>query len=247
MCGRFDAVTPELSAVVDAISALPPDFHGSGTIGARLIRALAEIGASRSFERTVETGAGRTTLLLSHLSRRHACFAMNSGGGSVDAVRASSLLRPGVVEFIDGPTQTTLPRYAFDAPIDLALLDGPHGFPFTQMEYWCVYPHLREGALLVVDDIHIPSVHMLYAFLRDDRMFRLVDVLEKTAIFERTDAPAVNPLGDSWWEQGYNAKHFPRRSGLPLITQAKLCVPERLVPSLQAAREWWRSRRRGRV
>lgn len=235
-------IPSRLSATLDAISTLPRDFHVAGTVGPQLLRALADMGP---LDRTMETGTGRTTLLLSHLARRHTCFTMDCGG-SLNAVRGSPLLRRDVVEFVEGPTQTTLPRYAFDGPLDLALLDGPHGFPFVQMEYWCVYPHLAKGGLLLVDDIHIPSVRMLFDFLRDEPMFRLRSVVEKTAIFVRTDAPATDPLSGGWQEQGYNARRFPCLSELPLITRAKLMVPERFVPPLTAALDWWSRRRRAR-
>ena len=33
------------------------------------------------------------------------------------------------------------------------LIDGPHGYPFPEIEYFYFYPRLKPGALLVVDDI----------------------------------------------------------------------------------------------
>jgi hypothetical protein len=59
---------------------------------------------------------------------------------------------------------------------------------------------------LVLDDIHIRSVHNLFDFLRADSMFELDEVVGLTALFTRTDAPTFNPSGDNWWEQNYNCK-----------------------------------------
>lgn len=77
------------------------------------------------------------------------------------------------------------------------------------LEYYHIYPHLAPGALLVVDDSQIPCVRMLIEFLDADRMFECVSLVHTTAFFRRTEAPAVNPLGDDWWLQGYNTLHHP--------------------------------------
>jgi len=125
-------------------------------------------------------------------------------------VAASALLRPGVVRFVEGPTQQTLPQHHFSNRLQALLLDGPHAYPFPELEYYFFYPHLDPGALLIVDDIQIRSVHNLYEFLRSDRMFRLDEVVHTTAFFTRTDAPTFSPSGDGWWEQGYNRKPLLR-------------------------------------
>jgi hypothetical protein len=38
------------------------------------------------------------------------------------------------------------------------LLDGPHGYPFPDMEYYFFYPHIKPRGHLVIDDIQIPSI-----------------------------------------------------------------------------------------
>ena len=80
---------------------------------------------------------------------------------------------------------------------------------FPELEYYYVYPHLREGALLVVDDIHIPTIHRLHTFLAEDAMFELVHVERTTAFFRRTGAPVFSPYGDGWEHQAYNRTRFP--------------------------------------
>jgi len=100
-------------------------------------------------------------------------------------------------------------RHRFKHPLDLAFLDGPHGFPFPELEYFYIYPHLAPGAMLVVDDIHIPTIFNLYAFLRQEDMYDLVEVIQTTAFFRRTDAPSLSPESDGWWTQNYNKARFP--------------------------------------
>ena len=131
---------------------------------------------------------------------------MDSGTDSVRGVQRSPLLRAGAVTFVEGPTQLTLPRHTFDHRLQLALIDGPHGYPFPDLEYDYLYPHLEEGALLIVDDIQIPTITNLFEFLKADEMFSLQEVVETTAFFRRTAAETFPPTGDGWWTQRYNTR-----------------------------------------
>ena len=111
---------------------------------------------------------------------------------------------------MEGPTQVSLPRHRFTEKLQLVLIDGPHGYPFPDLEYYFLYPHLETGALLILDDIHIPTVHNLFQFLRQDAMFDLEQTVQTTAFFRRTSAPTFDPLGDGWWLQNYNARPLLR-------------------------------------
>jgi len=93
-------------------------------------------------------------------------------------------------------------------PVQLALIDGPHGFPFPFLEYYYFYPTLEQEGLLIVDDIHIPTTRWLHEFLIEDEMFRHVETVGHTSFFRRTAHPVFNPYGDDWWLQGYNANRF---------------------------------------
>ena len=188
------------------IAEVAPSLHTAGTFSTRAFEGIMRHAASRKIHCSAETGSGATTLLMSHLSEHHLVFALDDGNGSVANIRRSSLLRADRVEFVEGPTQRTLPQYCFEEKLQFALIDGPHGYPFPDLEYYYLYPHLESGALLVVDDIHIRSVHNLFEFLQADNMFRLEEVVGTTAIFARTDTPTFDPLGDGWWLQAYNRK-----------------------------------------
>jgi hypothetical protein len=75
-----------------------------------------------------------------------------------------------------------------------------------------LYPHLDEGALLILDDIHIPTIFRLFAFLREEEMFDFLGVAATTAFFRRNSAPLFDSLGEGWWWQKYNEKRFPVRA-----------------------------------
>lgn len=201
----------EVEDLIGRIVGLPQDWHGAGTVNAVTIRAIARHAATLGpIEHSVETGSGRTTLLLSHLSADHRVFAVDDGD-SISAVRRSELLRAGSVSFIEGPTQRTMPLHAFPEAVQFALIDGPHGYPFPDLEYWHLYPRIALHGLLLVDDIRIPSIRNMFEVIRADDMFELLEVVDgNLAVFRRTTAPLIDPLGDGWWLQGYNRAHYAR-------------------------------------
>jgi FkbM family methyltransferase len=185
--------------------------HASGSFGTAVLEAIerlapVEIGCS------VETGCGKSTVLLSHLSQRHLVFTVDDGNrsdGSLTFVRQCGLFRSERVEFVLGPTQLTMPRHLMPPAIDLALIDGPHAYPFPDLEYFYIYPHLRHGALLIIDDIHIPTIARMYAILREDDMFEPLHVEGQTAFLRRTAAPMFpKPIWDGWERQGFNVRHL---------------------------------------
>ena len=179
-------------------------LHQCGTFGQQALAALAGHLLEREIMYSAETGSGSSTLLFSHCSQLHTVFSVDSGGGSVVNVKASPLLDAEHVFWVEGPTQLTLPTYRFQHRLQAVLIDGPHGYPFPDLEYYYLYQHLDCGALLIIDDIQIPTIHNLFEFLKQEQMFSLDEVVETTAFFTRTDAPTFSAIGDSWWEQGYN-------------------------------------------
>lgn len=224
--------TLSLPAVLEEIERLPGAWHGCGSLSPRVLAALARHAAGRPLRCSAETGAGKSTLLLSHVSERHLVFALDLGG-SVSQVRASPLLRSERVEFIEGPTQQTLPRTPLPHPLDLVLIDGPHAYPFPDLEYYYLYPRLTSGALLILDDIDIPTVRNLFRVLKADAMFSLLDVVHTTAFFERTDAPTFDPLGDGWWEQGFNRS---KAREMEWARRVNRWLPASLLRALRRAR-----------
>ena len=224
---------PDLEAIKRRISEIAPGLHTAGTFPARTFDAILRHAVQKPIRHSAETGSGASTLLFSHLSENHTVFALDDNSGSVVNVRRSPLLRADRVTFVEGPTQQTLPRHIFNEKLQLVLIDGPHAYPFPDLEYYFLYPHLDTGALLILDDIHIRSVHNLFDFLRADAMFDLVEVVGSTAFFRRTAAPLFNPLGDGWPEQGYNKK--------PLLRYGWRQSAPSLIPSpLRSRLQRWR-------
>ena len=237
---------PDLSDVLAEIVEISPSLHSATTFPGEVLIAIARHASRRVIQHSAETGSGASTLLFSHVSDHHTVFAFDGGSGSVRNVRSSSLLRENVVRFVEGPTQRTLPEQQFDEKLQVVLLDGPHAYPFPDLEYYFLYPHLDTGALLILDDIHIPTINHLFQFLRRDAMFDLDEVVHTTAFFTRTDTPTFDSYGDGWWEQGANRKTlyrytwkeklkalFPTSTRGALSRQKRRAQIGRLSPSAQ--------------
>jgi hypothetical protein len=202
----------DIQEILNQVEQLPHDWHICGSMSKRCLQAIVRIAGGRKIQHSVETGSGKTTLLFSHLSADHKVFSVDNISGfannSISVVKGSTLLNAANVEWIEGPSQRTLPMYRFQRKLQLALIDGPHGYPFPDLEYYYLYPHLDEGALLIVDDINIPTIGHLFDFLKEEDMFRLLEVVDKTAFFERTAAPLFDPFTDGWYEQKYNVRRY---------------------------------------
>jgi predicted O-methyltransferase YrrM len=206
--------------VLEEVERVAAQLHTAGTFSPTTLRALARHATARSVRHSAETGSGASTLLFSQLSAQHTVFALDAGTNSIRAIQSSPLLRSDVVTFVEGPTQQTLPRHVFPHPLQLVLIDGPHGYPFPDLEYYYLYPLLDRDALLIVDDIHIPTITNMFDFIRTDAMFELQEVVETTAFFRRTSAPTFSTVGDGWWLQNYNRRAFEATAADPVPATA---------------------------
>ena len=174
--------------------------------------------------RTAETGCGASTILFSTFSSNHTAYCyddLTDENSSVAFTQNCPFYVPEHVTWSFGPTQETLLKSPPREPLDMVLIDGPHGYPFPELEYFTFWPLLKGGAILVIDDIHIPTIRNLYRFLCEDEMFFPVRVVENTAFFQRTNLPAFDPSSDGWWTQRYNIQRFREPAGYT----AKLEVP----------------------
>lgn len=196
--------TLKLDAVMKEIETFPPDWHKAGTMYPGLLKAIIKHCSGREISCSMETGSGVSTIVFSHLSSNHTVFAVEYGNGSITNVKKSPLFNSDTTVFVEGPTQKTLPDYKFKEKLQVALIDGPHGYPFPDLEYYYIYPNLDVDALLIIDDIHIPTIHNMFEFIKADEMFEFLEIVGNTAFFRRTDAEMFPPTIDGWWMQNYN-------------------------------------------
>lgn len=194
-----------------------------------------------SVERSLETGCGKTSIIFSNISKSHTVFAYDDRDlaeeSSVRLYESHPLTKLDRIKLVAGPTQRTLPTYHHEAPYDIIMLDGPHGCPFVELEYYFVYPHLKPGGFLILDDVHIPTIGQFADVLKEDAMFEYHALVQTTLVLRRTAAKAFDPFGDGWYMQDFNRRRinpadthldeFRLEDGMRLHPMAKI-VAERL-------------------
>lgn len=182
-------------------------FHPWDAMAPTALSGILQRGPFRS---SAETGCGGSTIVLSHASQHHIAFAIEGQDRTITELRKQSDLRTENVIFVEGETKDTLPGYRFEEQLDLVLLDGPHAYPLPQIEFAYLFPSIRLGGWMVLDDIQIPSVYELFHFLTRESSVALEEVAVRTAFFRRIKVVESGP--DGWAFQGINRHTILRYS-----------------------------------
>ncbi len=64
-----------------------------------------------------------------------------------------------------------------------------------QIEYACLFPHVKAGGWLIIDDLQIPSVHELFRFLLREPGIELEEVVARTTFFRKLEQGTPNDAG----------------------------------------------------
>lgn len=222
-----------MTLITDQIAKTDVNYkpHVAGAFATSVLRRLEELMPAE-VKYSAETGCGKSTILFSNVSAHHTVFCLDDRehgeNSSITYFETCELTKNERVHLVLGPTQKTLPFFNNFKPYDVVLIDGPHGYPFPEMEYYYFYPHLRPGGILIVDDVHIASIGRLADVIAEDAMFEMVELVSTTAVFRRTDAAAFDPLGDGWWQQDFNRRRIPRH--MPYLAQYVLNDGKELPP-----------------
>lgn len=199
--------------VQEILSRLSGSAHRGGAFSSDVLIAISEVLPDYPIV-SLETGCGKSTVMFSNLASQHFVFAYDDRGepeSSVTMVQSDPDFQAANTTFVYGPTQRTLPVYRFpdDLMFDVILIDGPHGYPFPDLEYALLYDRLKPGGILILDDVHIASIGAMYDLLREDRMYDEIGVFSTTGLLRRSGIKGVPSDGDHWYEQNYNVSRFP--------------------------------------
>jgi hypothetical protein len=102
-----------------------------------------------------------------------------------------------------------LPGLPGEQLFDVVFIDGNHGFPAPVIDWYYAGSRLRLGGLLVIDDVTLPAVSHLCAFLDRDPRWAVDQRTKKWIAYRRVTAGG---LRQDWYEQPFY--RAPRRRTL---------------------------------
>lgn len=152
--------------------------------------------------RTLETGSGLSTVLLTALGAEHICCT--AGQEEADRVLAHCASR-GIdadrLRFEVGSSHDTLPPLErAGLQRDLVLIDGSHAFPLPVVDWFYAASMLSSGGVLVVDDVDLPAVRVLVRFLDQDPRWTALAGTRKWRAWRRERG---GTLSEDWTEQPF--------------------------------------------
>jgi methyltransferase family protein len=144
----------------------------------------------RAGMKTLETGSGLSTILFALKGTRHTCITPN--GGEAARIRAYCE-QQGVghagITFIAERSEYVLPGLR-ERDLDLALIDGRHGFPTPFLDWFYIAAMLKREGILMIDDLHIWTAELLKQFLLSEPGWKLVSETGRAAVFAKLDDSA---------------------------------------------------------
>lgn len=164
------------------------NFHDGGAKNWNLSRTAIDFMVSLLPDNasTLETGAGASTLAFAKHGLSHT--AITPSADEVSRIKehgAASGIDLSRVTFRIAPSQDVLPT--LNGPIDFLLIDGGHGFPIPQIDWFYGSQLLKVGGIVAVDDIHTWTGAILNDFLACEPGWHHIKTIErKTAFFRMT-------------------------------------------------------------
>jgi Methyltransferase domain len=141
---------------------------------------------------TLETGAGASTVIFAANQAIHT--AVSPVADEHERIRSychQHDIPTDSLRFVAQSSHLALPDLPPE-PLDVALIDGAHSFPFPILDWVNIAPRLRVGGHLLVDDACQPAVNILVRYLRASEGWKLEGVLgHRTPCFRKTSDQAL--------------------------------------------------------
>ena len=188
-------------SLIDELRAAPPPLHGAGDEFWGLAwPALAwlerNVGPGM---RTLEVGSGASTLVFAARGAEH--VAVTPDADEEKWFRAECERRAidaSGVRFSIGLSHEVLPQLDH-GPLDLALVDGAHGFPYPVLDWWHIAPHVALGGRVLLDDAYMPPVAAVVHALRALPQWQVEGAVGDRTVIARKLADGLPPFD---WEAG---------------------------------------------
>lgn len=188
--------TPTASVVASLISD-DPKVHDwgqglvSGGLNGDILRTLSrylldEFGEGKF--RSLETGAGLSTLVFAGARpARH--IAVNPDQGLKERITAEAGRRDidlSSTQYLTEFSEDVLPDLAKTETVDIALIDGGHGWPSVFVDFCYANMMLRQFGVMIVDDILLYPCTQLFLLLKHQPGWKLEKIVyAKTAFFRK--------------------------------------------------------------
>jgi hypothetical protein len=177
-----------LNLNLQSLLTTPPKFHGQeGAItdewrldDAGLLFLDSHVHGDM---RTIETGAGVSTLVFALKRTQHTCIVPDEH--VVRRIRQyceAAGLSLDTVTFVIDCSEYALPRL-HTPDYDFALIDGRHGFPAPFIDWFYIADRLREGGVVLLDDTWIWTCQVLARCLEAMPGWRRLAELPTSAAF----------------------------------------------------------------
>jgi len=134
---------------------------------------------------TLETGGGYSTVVFAAKSKKHIC--VNPDITSNERIKIwlqSKGYSSDNLYFIEESSDKGLARLEA-GPVDVALIDGNHSFPFPIIDWHFIDGYLAIGSKLLLDDTQILSVRIVKEFLLLEPSYKHIDTIGRCTIFEK--------------------------------------------------------------
>jgi len=143
------------------------------------------IGATRAIE--VGMAFGVSTLCIADAIRSNGADArlvsidshqtIGWNGAGMHLIRRAG--QDAIVTLIEEPSQLVLPRMAAEGQqFDFGFIDGWHTFDHTLIDFFFIDRMLRDGGVVVFDDVGYPAINAVVRFILANRDYELVKALQ---------------------------------------------------------------------
>jgi hypothetical protein len=194
----------------------PPQLHesrsGELTVWKLCDEALYFIDRHITSEsKTLETGAGLSTLLFALKQSSHTCIAPDAKGFErIKTYAQQHNISTEKISFRASKSEDVLPGLE-EKDLDLVLIDGSHAFPSPFIDWYYASRRLKVGGILIVDDTQIWTGAVLKNFLLSESEWQLQeDFSSRSAAFIKQKEYAHSK---TWRQQPFVA----RQSQYPIL------------------------------
>ena len=166
--------------------------------------------------RTLETGAGYSTVGFSIAETEHTSISLKEEEGTLIRNYCSSNKLRDDFTHLFGSSDDLIQSPSIPNSLDFILIDGAHRFPYAILDWHFSHAKLKIGGHLAVDDFKMPSVKFLVDFLIKESEWELVQPCENTIFFKKV--AHASPSGD-WLSQQINTSDYSWKTGSPELAK----------------------------